>query len=60
MYKAREVLYALKEMDTLSELVKKYGIVPKQIIEWKRKFLEKSSSVFGDKESESKELKSLK
>lgn len=30
------------------------------ITDWKREFLEKSGSVFGDKETDSKELKSLK
>lgn len=59
-FKTKVVLDALKEKETLSELSKKYGIAPKQITDWKRVFLEKSGTVFGDKESESKELKTLK
>ena len=59
-FKTKVVLDALKEKETLSELSKKYGIAPKQITDWKREFLEKSGTVFGDKESESKELKALK
>jgi len=50
----------LKEKETLSELAKKYGVAPKQITDWKKEFLEKSGSVFDDKESESKEKKYLK
>ncbi|MBR6105663.1 MAG: helix-turn-helix domain-containing protein [Paludibacteraceae bacterium] len=50
----------MKEKETLSELAKKYGIAPKQITDWKKEFLEKSGSVFDDKESESKEMKNLK
>ena len=59
-FKTKVVLDALKEKETLSELAKKYGIAHKQITDWKREFLEKSGSVFGDKETDSKELKSLK
>ena len=59
-YKTKVVLEALKEKETLAELAKKYGIAPKQITDWKKEFLDKSSSVFDDKESESKEMKNLK
>lgn len=59
-FKTKVFLDALKEKETLSELAKKYGIAPKQITEWKRECLEKSGSVFGENESESRELKSLK
>ncbi|MCR5569670.1 MAG: transposase [Paludibacteraceae bacterium] len=59
-FKTKVVLDALKEKETLSELVKKYGVAPKQITDWKKEFLEKSGSVFGEEHSESKELKSLK
>ena len=59
-FKTKVVLDALKEKETLSELAKKYGVAPKQITDWKKEFLEKSGSVFGEEHSESKELKSLK
>ena len=47
-FKTKVVLDALKEKETLSELAKKYGIAPKQITDWKKEFLEKSGSVFGE------------
>ena len=47
-FKSKVVIEALKEDSTLPELVKKYGIAPKQIQEWKSVFLANSASVFDD------------
>ena len=59
-FKTKVVHDALKEKETLSELAKKYGIAPRQITDWKKEFLDRSSIIFDDKESDSKEMKSLK
>ncbi|MCA1764135.1 MAG: transposase [Cryomorphaceae bacterium] len=52
-FKTKVVLSTLKEQNTLAELAQKYEIHPNQISQWKREFLEKSSSVF-DSPSKSK------
>ncbi len=48
-FKSKVVLEALKERSTIEELSKKYEVHPTQINAWKREFLNKASSVFGDK-----------
>lgn len=57
-FKAKVVLEALKERNTLSELSQKYEIHPNQIAGWKREFLENAENVFdyGRITSKEKEL----
>ena len=38
-FKAKVVLEALREQDTLEEIGSKYGIHPNQITQWKKTFL---------------------
>jgi len=45
-FKAKVVLEALKELNTLSELAQKYEIHPNQISIWKREFLQNVEAVF--------------
>jgi transposase len=45
-FKTKVVLEALKEVNTLAEVAKKYKIYPQQITNWKKEFLSGASSVF--------------
>ena len=60
-FKAKVAIEALKERESLSVLAQKYELLPQQITNWKREFLEGSESVFEGKlkskktESEEKE-----
>jgi transposase-like protein len=45
-FKAKVVLEALKNQQTLAELSKKYDINPTMISNWKAEFLEKMATVF--------------
>jgi len=45
-FKTKVVLEALKEVNTLAEIGKKYKIYPQQIATWKKDFLSGASSVF--------------
>jgi len=57
-FKAKVVLEALKERNTVEELGKKYEIHPNQIHTWKKEFLNNASIVFssGEKQIEDKKL----
>jgi transposase len=57
-FKAKVVLEALKERNTVEELGKKYEIHPNQIHSWKKEFLNNASVVFssGEKRMEDKKL----
>ena len=57
-FKAKVVLEALKERNTVEELGKKYEIHPNQIHTWKKEFLNNASVVFssGEKQIEDKKL----
>jgi transposase len=57
-FKAKVVLEALKERNTVEELGKKYGIHPNQIHTWKKEFLNNASIVFssGEKQMDDKRL----
>ena len=57
-FKAKVVLEALKERNTVEELGKKYEIHPNQIHTWKKEFLNNASIVFstGEKRMEDKML----
>ena len=45
-FKAKVVLEALKEQETLTVLAQKYEIHPNQITTWKRQFLDNAEKVF--------------
>ena len=45
-FKAKVVLEAIKNQQTLAELAKKYDVNPTMISNWKAEFLEKMASVF--------------
>jgi transposase-like protein len=55
-FKAKVVLEALKERNTVEELAKKYELHPNQIHSWKKEFLNNASLVFssGDRRMEDK------
>lgn len=54
-FKAKVVLEALKELNTISELSQKYEIHPNQISIWKREFLQNAENVFSDRRSNEKD-----
>jgi len=56
-YKAKVAIDALKERESLAVLAQKYELLPQQITNWKREFLEGSESVFEGK-SKSKKTES--
>lgn len=45
-FKAKVVLEALKESNTIEELARRYELHPNQISVWKKEFLSKAASVF--------------
>ena len=55
-FKAKVAIEAVKERETLTELSKKYDLHPNQISNWKKEFLENSSSVFESKKKEDSEI----
>lgn len=50
--KAKAVLEALKEEDTLAEIAARYEVHPKLLSQWKQEFLENASTVFNRKKYE--------
>lgn len=58
-FKAKVAIEALKERDSLAVLAQKYELIPQQITNWKREFLEGSETIFEgkvkDKKTESQE-----
>jgi transposase-like protein len=58
-YKAKLVLEALREENTVSEIGSREGINPLQIQNWKREFIQKSSSVFEASKSDKDTVKEL-
>jgi len=62
-FKAKVVLEALRERESLSSLSSKYELSQDQISKWKREFLEKSELVFTlehPAKSAAKEIQKLK
>ena len=65
-FKTKVVLEALKERSTLSALSQKHGLLPQQITNWKREFLDGAEQVFASKtkskktEAQEKEERLLK
>ena len=56
-FKAKVVLEAIKNQQTLAELAKKYDVNPTMISNWKAEFLEKMASVFdGEVQKEDNDL----
>ncbi len=51
-FKAKVVIAALRERESLAELSKRYDIHPTMISKWKVEFLEKSETVFDRKSAE--------
>lgn len=48
-FKARVAIEALKERETMSELVSKFKVHANQINRWKREFISRSSEIFSTK-----------
>ena len=61
-FKAKVVLEALKERQTLQDLASKYELHSSQIVNWKREFLANASEVFevkGSKENKDDDTEQL-
>jgi len=58
-FKAQVAIEAIKELETLSELAKRFEVHPQMISNWKREFLSRSSEIFEtkapDEEAEKRE-----
>lgn len=58
-FKAKVVIEALKERNTIEELARKYELHPNQITTWKKEFLEKAGSIFSSNVEGSDEKEKL-
>lgn len=65
-FKAKVVIEALKERYTIEELARRHELHPNQITTWKKEFLSKAASVFGndtdkgiDKQQQEAEMEKL-
>jgi len=47
-FKAKLVLEVLEGEKTINEIASTYGIIPKNLINWKKQFLENMSLAFGE------------
>lgn len=56
-FKAKVVIEALKDRQTMEELARKHELHPNQISMWKKEFLEKASIVFSSGPEKSDEKK---
>ena len=48
-FKAQVAIEAIKELETLSDLAKRFEVHPQMISNWKREFLARSSEIFESK-----------
>jgi transposase-like protein len=48
-FKAQVAIEAIKELETLSDLAKRFEVHPQMISNWKREFLARSSEIFDSK-----------
>lgn len=48
-FKAQVAIEAIKEIETLAELSKRFGIHPQMISNWKREFLSRGAEIFETK-----------
>ena len=58
-FKAKVVIEALKERDTVETIARKYELHPNQITSWKKEFLEKAAAAFQNGSDASDEKKYL-
>ena len=58
-FKAKVAIEALQERESLSELSKKYEVLPSMITRWKKEFLERAPEVFEKPSSDNQEEKDL-
>jgi transposase len=56
-FKAKVVIEALKEKNTIEEIARKYELHPNQITLWKKEFLSKAANVFSTEEDRSTDKK---
>jgi len=49
-FKAKIVIEALKERNTIEQIAKKHELHPNQITTWKREFLDKAAIIFASEE----------
>ena len=56
-FKAKIVIEALKERNTIEQIAKKHELHPNQITTWKREFLEKAAIIFASEEDYSTDKK---
>jgi transposase len=57
-FKAKVVLEALKERNSIEEIARKYELTPSQIVLWKKEFLAHAASVFSSESDKSDDKKS--
>lgn len=56
-FKAKVVIEALKERDTIETIARKYELHPNQITSWKKEFVEKAGAAFQNGSDASDEKK---
>jgi transposase len=54
-FKAKVVIEALRERNTIEDLARKYELHPNQISTWKKEFLEKAAAVFQNSDSKTQD-----
>jgi putative transposase len=56
-FKAKVVLEVLQEQQTVNEIAAKYEVSPVMVSRWKAEFMERASTVFDKKTSETEKMK---
>jgi len=59
-FKAKVVIAAIKETETVEQLAKRYSVSPSKITEWKDEFLAHADQAFERPADDKKQLKKLK